>query len=152
MTVTDLLDAAKTAQGFATDMALAQALGISRSAVSAWRNGVKTPDTVQCAALAGYTGLPLAQVLGIVGEARAISREEKAIWRKLAASAAMLLCAIGLSVGAPGKAYAINVSADSLGANVPSMSIMSRTHHPCAAGNSHPSLYPPRHLCHPSAP
>ncbi|CAN7348547.1 helix-turn-helix transcriptional regulator [Pseudoxanthomonas sp. LjRoot168] len=90
MTVTELLDAAKAAQGFSTDMALAKALGISRSAVSAWRNGVKTPDTVQCAALAGYTGLPLAQVLGVVGEARAISREEKAVWRKLAASAALL--------------------------------------------------------------
>jgi transcriptional regulator with XRE-family HTH domain len=90
MTITDLLDAAKTAQGFTTDMALAHALGISRSAVSAWRNGVKTPDPVQCAALAGYTGLPLAQVLGIVGEARAISREEKAVWRKLAASAALV--------------------------------------------------------------
>lgn len=90
MTITDLLDAAKSAQGFGTDMALASALGISRSAVSAWRNGVKTPDPVQCAALAGYTGLPLAQVLGIVGEARAISREEKAVWRKLAASAALL--------------------------------------------------------------
>lgn len=90
MTITDLLDAAKKAQGFGTDMALASALGISRSAVSAWRNGVKTPDPVQCAALAGYTGLPLAQVLGIVGEARAISREEKAVWRKLAASAALL--------------------------------------------------------------
>lgn len=90
MNVTDLLDAAKKAQGFGTDMALAKALGISRSAVSAWRNGVKTPDTVQCAALAGYTGLPLAQVLGIVGEARAISREEKAVWRKLAATAALL--------------------------------------------------------------
>lgn len=90
MTVIELLDAAKKAQGFTTDMALAQALGISRSAVSAWRHGVKTPDTVQCAALAGYTGLPLAQVLGIVGEARAISREEKAVWRKLAASAALV--------------------------------------------------------------
>lgn len=90
MEIRDLLDLAKKAQGFSTDMALAKGLGISRSAVSSWRNGVSTPDTVQCAALAGYTGLPLAQVLGIVGEARAISREEKAVWRKLAASAALL--------------------------------------------------------------
>lgn len=106
MNVTDLLDAAKRAQGFSTDMALAKALGISRSAVSAWRNGVKTPDTVQCAALAGYTGLPLAQVLGIVGEARAISREEKAVWRKLAGSVALLLCAIGFSLPMAGNAHA----------------------------------------------
>lgn len=90
MEIRDLLDLAKKSQGFSTDMALAKGLGISRSAVSSWRNGISTPDTVQCAALAGYTGLPLAQVLGIVGEARAISREEKAVWRKLAATAAML--------------------------------------------------------------
>lgn len=90
MDIPALLDAAKEAQGFKTDMALAKALNISRSAVSAWRNGIKTPDTVQCAALAGYTGLPLARVLGIVGEARAISREEKAVWRHLATTAGLL--------------------------------------------------------------
>ena len=104
MTVIELLDAAKKAQGFQTDMALATALGISRSAVSAWRNGVKTPDTVQCAALAGYTGLPLAQVLGVVGEARAISREEKAIWRKLAATAALLAVMVFPALPRPAQA------------------------------------------------
>ena len=66
MKIPELLDQAKKAQGFTTDMALAKALNVSRSAVSAWRNGVKTPDTVQCAALARFTGLPLARVLGIV--------------------------------------------------------------------------------------
>lgn len=98
MEIRDVLDLAKKAQGFTTDMALAKGLGISRSAVSAWRNGVSTPDTVQCAALAGYTGLPLAKVLGIAGEARAISREEKAVWRKLAASAALLALIVAPSL------------------------------------------------------
>lgn len=101
MKIPELLDQAKQAQGFTTDMALAKALNVSRSAVSAWRNGVKTPDTVQCAALAGYTGLPLAKVLGIVGEARAISREEKAVWRKLAATAALLAVALLPVVSGP---------------------------------------------------
>lgn len=94
MDIPALLDAAKKAQGFETDMALAKALGISRSAVSAWRNGQKAPDPVQSAALAGYTGIPLAKVLGIVGEARAISAKEKAVWRKLASTAAVV--AVGL--------------------------------------------------------
>lgn len=104
MQVAEILDAAKKAQGFQTDMALAKGLGVSRSAVSSWRHGVTTPDTIQCATLAGYTGMPLAKVLGIVGEARAISREEKAVWRKLAATAAVTLCAIGLSIGGNAKA------------------------------------------------
>jgi len=108
MEISDLLDEAKKAQGFQTDMALAKAMKISRSAVSAWRHGTKTPDTVQCAALAGFTGLPLAKVLGIAGEARATSREEKAVWRKLAATAAMALCAVGFAIGSVEKPQQIH--------------------------------------------
>lgn len=104
MNVAELLDAAKKAQGFETDMALAKALGISRSAVSAWRNGTKGPDPVQSAALAGYTGIPLAKVLGIVGEARAISAKEKAVWRRLAATATLL--AVGVLGSAQERVYA----------------------------------------------
>ena len=113
MTITELLDLAKAQQGFRTDMALAKALNISRSAVSAWRNGLKTPDTVQCAALAGYTGLPLAQVLGIVGEARAISSAEKAVWRQLAATAALLALVILPAL----PAHAVAASTVSEGSN-----------------------------------
>lgn len=94
-----LLDAAKEALNLSTDMALANALGVGRAAVSNWRKGRNLPDPVQCAALARYTGIPLARVLGIVGEARAISREEKAVWRKLAATAALL--AVGFLGAAP---------------------------------------------------
>ncbi|MFT4178280.1 MAG: DUF3693 domain-containing protein [Thermomonas sp.] len=96
MNVSELLDAAKRKQGIATDMALADALDVSRSAVSSWRKGVQLPDAVRCAALAGLTGEPLAKVLGIVGEARAISREEKSVWRRLAATAAALLLTAGI--------------------------------------------------------
>lgn len=101
MKIPELLDMAKEAQGFTTDMALAKGLGVSRSAVSSWRHGVSTPDTIQCATLAGYTGLPLAKVLGIVGEVRAISREEKAVWRKLAATAMAVFLMFGM-IGTPG--------------------------------------------------
>ena len=99
MDVQDLLDAAKEAQNITTDKGLADALGVTKQAVSNWRKGVSLPDTVTCATLAGYTGLPLAQVLGIVGEARAISREEKAVWRKLAASAALLALLVAPTLG-----------------------------------------------------
>lgn len=104
MDIPALLDAAKTAQGFETDMALAKALGVSRSAVSAWRNGQKGPDPVQSAALAGYTGIPLAKVLGIVGEARAISVKEKAVWRRLAATATLLAVVVLNAAPAPAQA------------------------------------------------
>lgn len=94
MDVQKLLDSAKDAQKLTTDKALAEALGVTKQAVSNWRKGVSLPDTVVCATLAGLTGIPLARVLGIVGEARAISREEKAVWRKLAASVGVALIAV----------------------------------------------------------
>ena len=110
MEIGEILDAAKAAQGLSTDMALGKALGVGRAAVSAWRHGNRLPDPVQCATLAGLTGLPLTKVLGVVGEARAISREEKAVWRKLATIATSLIFAIGIC-GSAGKAYASSISA-----------------------------------------
>lgn len=90
-TVNDLLDRAKKAEGLDTDMALAEALGVTRAAVSGWRHATRYPDEVACARLAKMTGEPLARVLGVVGEARAISKEAKAVWRSLASAAALVL-------------------------------------------------------------
>jgi transcriptional regulator with XRE-family HTH domain len=104
--IADLLDAAKAARGLTSDNQLAKAIGVTRAAVSSWRNEIKTPDPVACATLAGLTGEPLAKVLGIVGEARAISREEKAVWRKLAATAAMLFL-VALPWANPAVAYSM---------------------------------------------
>lgn len=95
MDVNKLLDKAKVVRSISTDAELAKALGVSKQALSGWRNGARLPDPVACAALAGLTGEPLARVLGIVGEARAISREEKAVWHRLAASAAALFVLLG---------------------------------------------------------
>jgi len=90
-----LLDKAKSTLKASSDAELARQLGVTRASVSNCRTGRNLPDVVQCATLAGLTGEPLARVLGIVGEARAISREEKAVWHKLAASAAALFLVLG---------------------------------------------------------
>jgi transcriptional regulator with XRE-family HTH domain len=89
--ITELLDKAKAACSAKSDNQLAIKLKVSRQAVSGWRHGVSAPDTVTCAKIAEITGIPLARVLGIVGEARAISREEKAVWRRLASAAIVVL-------------------------------------------------------------
>ncbi|WP_161994217.1 hypothetical protein [Stenotrophomonas maltophilia] len=39
------------------------------SAISNYRKGVSHPDAVACATLAGLTGVSLARVLGVIGEA-----------------------------------------------------------------------------------
>jgi transcriptional regulator with XRE-family HTH domain len=106
MNVTTLLDACKEARTITSDGDLAKALGVSKQAVSSWRNGARLPDPVACATIAGLTGMPLAKVIGIVGEARAISREEKAVWRKLAATAAMLFL-VALPWANPAVAYSM---------------------------------------------
>lgn len=95
MNVLDLLDQAKQQQGITTDKALAEAVGVTKQSVSNWRKGVSLPDVVACGKLAKLTAVPLAKVLGIVGEQRAISRDEKAVWKQLATAAAVALCAIG---------------------------------------------------------
>src|ERR1700741_1990792 len=90
-----LLDKARETRSLPSDNALAIALDVSRQRVSAWRHGTNYPDPVACARIAEMTGEPLARVLGIVGEARALSKEEKQVWRRLAQAAA--IAAIGLT-------------------------------------------------------
>ncbi len=109
-TVTDLIDAARKALNVSSDAEFARQLGVSRGTIANWKSGYSLPDTVMCATLAGLTGLPLARVLGIVGEARAVSREEKAVWRKLAATAMALCLAVGFAL--PHKAQAAVVGVD----------------------------------------
>lgn len=104
MDVNWLLDKAKETTGARTDGELAGKLGVKPSAVSNYRHARALPDPVVSATLAGLTGVPLARVLGIIGEARAISREEKAVWRKLAATAMALCLAVGFAL--PHKAQA----------------------------------------------
>ena len=91
MKIEEIIDRAKIAANIESDMQLSKHLGLSKSAVANWRAGTSYPNTVSCERLAGLTGIPLVKVIGIVGEARAISREEKAVWRKLAAIAALLI-------------------------------------------------------------
>lgn len=86
MKVADVLDQAKAANGFRSDNQLALALKTSRASVSNWRHGQHTPDEVMCEKLAVFSGIPLHRVLGIVGEARAVSPDAKRVWRKLAAA------------------------------------------------------------------
>ena len=112
MDVNSLLDQAKEACGVSYDKDLAPRLGVRPSAISNYRKGVSHPDAVVCATLAGLTGVPLARVLGVIGEARAISREEKAVWRKLAATAMALCLAVGFAL--PHRAQAAVPGFDSV--------------------------------------
>lgn len=89
-----LLDKMRETRSLPSDNALSHELGVTRATISNWRHGRNYPDPVACARIAEMTGEPLARVLGIVGEARALSTEEKRVWRRLASAAALALCAV----------------------------------------------------------
>lgn len=112
MKIDEIIDSAKAAANIESDIQFSKYLGLSKSAVANWRAGTSHPNTVACERLAGLSGIPLAKVLGIVGEARAISREEKAVWRKLAASAAAVIMFVGAALPqhaeAKNKAFSAN--------------------------------------------
>lgn len=95
--INKLLDRCKDIRSHATDMALAADLGITRAAVSGYRHGRAHPDALVCARISDITGEPLARVLGIVGEARAISRDEKQVWRRLATTAVLALATLAMN-------------------------------------------------------
>lgn len=94
-----VLDKIKETRSLASDNALAGVIGASRQRVSSWRHGTNYPDPVACARIADLSGLPLAQVLGLVGEARAISREEKAVWRRLSVAAVLAVATLPAMAG-----------------------------------------------------
>ncbi|HHW4683485.1 MAG TPA: helix-turn-helix domain-containing protein [Xylella sp.] len=79
MNVIFLLDKCKEISKSRSESELAQKLGISKQAMSSYRNGTRLPEVTVCAALAELTGLPLIQVIGIVNEARATNKNEKEI-------------------------------------------------------------------------
>jgi transcriptional regulator with XRE-family HTH domain len=97
ITVPELLDKARSVCRLGSDNALAARLNVSRAAVSRWRLGQSAPDEVSCGKLAEMTGEPLARVLGIAGEHRAISRDAKAVWRRLANAATVALLVGGFA-------------------------------------------------------
>lgn len=105
------LDKAKEICGVKFDKDLAPKIGVKPTSISNYRKGVSLPDPVVCATLAGLTGIPLAQILGVVGEARAISAAEKAVWRKLAATAALL--ALVILPGLPAHAVTASTADES---------------------------------------
>lgn len=127
-TVHDLLDAAKAATQSSTDKELAARLGVKATAVSNYRRGVSLPDAVVCEKIADITRTPLARVLGIVGEARAISRDEKAVWKRLASAAALFLLVAAAPLPGHARDSAGGAGSGPSSCNSRVLPIMSRRH------------------------
>lgn len=94
--VNKLLDKCKEVRNLRTDSELSDLLKVKKQTLSGWRHGDRLPDPVACANIAAVTGEPLAKVIGTICEARAISSDEKRVWRRLASIAASLLTSCNL--------------------------------------------------------
>ena len=59
---------------------LAYELGVSHAAVSRWLSGKDVPSVKSCHKLAGYTNVPLEQILSIVGYLPELNKSVSAKW------------------------------------------------------------------------
>ncbi|WP_329813067.1 helix-turn-helix transcriptional regulator [Stenotrophomonas sp. SMYL36] len=107
MDIAELLDLAQARTHAEYDSALARKLGVSRQTISNWRVGRTFPDAKACGRISEATGMPLNEIMGLVGEERATDQEEKAVWRRLAGRAAAILVAVSAGTFAqPNQAQA----------------------------------------------
>lgn len=104
-----LLDKYKKAAGISSDNACAISLGVSRQAVSKWRNGENQPDADSVEKMCKATGEPLAKTLSLVEADRARSPSVRDVWLRLAkaATACALLYAISHLDGQTGAVASV---------------------------------------------
>jgi len=109
-TTIEFLDAVKTKTGAASDYALAPILGVTRSAVSKYRNGIDYLGDSTAMRVAEILEIEPASVLAAVHAERAKTAEEKAVWKfiyeKLGGIAAGALIALTATSAAPTPASA----------------------------------------------
>jgi len=86
--INELLDKCAIATKASNDAALCRVLRVKKQTISNWRKGHRYPDAIACAKIAEVLGVPVTQVIGAVGEARAVTREEKNVWKMVKAAAA----------------------------------------------------------------
>lgn len=119
MTIAELLGLALERTHAEYDSALARKLGVSRQTISNWRVGRTFPDAKACGRISEATGVPLNEIMGLVGEERATDQEEKAVWRRLAGKAAAILVLVSAGTLAQPNAAQASVSKGLSGSDQP---------------------------------
>lgn len=96
------LDAVKRAKGLPSDYAVAKALGTTAQVVSHYRAGRRAFDPYMAVKVAELVGVDPMRVIASVEAERARNDEQRAFWRRLAASWLLPICAAaGLATPAP---------------------------------------------------
>ncbi|WP_223258539.1 alginate lyase family protein [Trinickia symbiotica] len=109
-TTAEYLDAVKAKLDIPSDYATAKALGVTRAAVSGYRNGRTVPDDLVCARIASILDIEPMEVIAATNYHRAKTEDARALWEgiwgKAAGAIALTLTvfAVGLSVAPTSKA------------------------------------------------
>lgn len=117
-----LLDKYKETCSIASDNACAVSLGVSRQAVSKWRNGENHPDADSVERMCEAIGEPLRRWLPLIEAERARTPAARKVWLRLAQTAAAV--ALMVSFGRLDVRAASLPGGHSLAHNVPTLSIM----------------------------
>lgn len=98
-TTVDFLDELKARNGGASDYAIAKILGVTRSAVSNYRNGKSHFDDLTAARVAKLLEIDPALVVMAVHAERAKKPEERALWEGILERLGGLAAALALGIG-----------------------------------------------------
>lgn len=101
-TTVQWLDAARKAAGLTSDYQLAKALGVTTTVISHYRAGRRAMEPYIAAKMAELVGVEAIEVIASAEAERARNDEQRAFWRRLAASWLLPICAAaGLATPAP---------------------------------------------------
>lgn len=92
-----LLDKYKKTCAITSDNACASSLGLTRAAVSRWRNGLGHPDADSVERMCAATGERIERWLPLIEADRARTPAVRQVWLRLAQIAAMAVLAVGLA-------------------------------------------------------
>ncbi|CAE6822245.1 helix-turn-helix domain-containing protein [Paraburkholderia nemoris] len=103
-TTVEYLDAVKAKLDLPSDYAAAKALGVTRAAVSRYRNGIGTFDDLTAARVADVLGIEPIEVIAATNYERSTDERARAVWGAIwgkavgTTVASLLLAVAGLSV------------------------------------------------------
>lgn len=100
--INDLIDKAKNRANIPSDYALAKAIGIDRTIISAWRKGRRHPSDEEAVQLATLAGLDEMQVIAQIHYETATTEKKKIFWgqflERRGVTATLGLIALGTSL------------------------------------------------------
>lgn len=99
-TTIEILDALKQHQGGVSDYAIAKTLGVTRGAVSIWRNGKGYFDDSTAIRVAELLKIDPAIIIASVHAERSKSEKEKAVWREILEKLGGVAAGVLLTIGA----------------------------------------------------